>query len=316
VSGAPRDASGQPTNKAAVDWLIMGAEEGTRDMTWEQIEEGADKVRVKGGKKGGKTAQILARAGALVSGAPRDASGRPTKKAAMDWLLMGAEKGTRDMTWEQIEEGAAQIMAEGRETWLIVARAGALDSGAPRDASGQPTNRAILDWGLMGAEEGTRDMTWEQIEEGAAKVKGEGGSKCKTAASRKRKREGSFRTGQATKAAWLLMAQDDSHSHACILPECGLFCTPEFRPSRTSRTQTDICFRHLCRVDQKQIYGLRKHMCRNCHRMAAQCRAAVCTHIAIKTAQILRASSHPGRHDENFRDGSVCAASCRLFASR
>ena len=46
MSGAPRDASGQPTNKAAVDWLLMGAEEGTCDMTWQEIEEGADKLRV------------------------------------------------------------------------------------------------------------------------------------------------------------------------------------------------------------------------------------------------------------------------------
>ena len=36
MSGAPPDGSGQPTNKAAVDWLLMGAEEGTRDMTWHQ----------------------------------------------------------------------------------------------------------------------------------------------------------------------------------------------------------------------------------------------------------------------------------------
>jgi len=28
-----------------VDWALMGAEEGTRDITWEQIEEGADKLR-------------------------------------------------------------------------------------------------------------------------------------------------------------------------------------------------------------------------------------------------------------------------------
>ena len=100
MSGAPPDDSGQPTNKAAVDWLLMGAEKGTRDMTWEEIEEGADKLRVEGGRKGGKTAQILARAGALVSGAPPDASGQPTNKAAMDWTIMGAEEGTRDMTWE------------------------------------------------------------------------------------------------------------------------------------------------------------------------------------------------------------------------
>ena len=61
----------------------MGAEEGTRDMTWEQIEERANKLRAKGGAEGGNATQILARAGALVSGAPPDASGQPTKKAAL-----------------------------------------------------------------------------------------------------------------------------------------------------------------------------------------------------------------------------------------
>ena len=114
--GTRERSTGQPTSEAAVYWQLMGAEEGTRDMTWEQIEEGADKLRAEGGRKGGKTAQILARAGALVSGAPRDASGRPTNKAAVDWLLMGAEKGTRDMTWEEIEEGAAKKRKEGGDT--------------------------------------------------------------------------------------------------------------------------------------------------------------------------------------------------------
>jgi len=61
-------------------------------------------------------------------------------------------------------------------------------SGAPPDVSGQPTSEAAVDWQLMGAEEGTRDMTWEQIEEGADKLRVEGGDICKTAASRKRKR--------------------------------------------------------------------------------------------------------------------------------
>jgi len=49
----------------------MGAEAGTRHMTWEEIEEGADKLRV----EGGKTAQIMARAGAIASGALPDGSG-------------------------------------------------------------------------------------------------------------------------------------------------------------------------------------------------------------------------------------------------
>ena len=87
----------------------------------------------------------------------------------------------------------------------ILAREGAIASGAPPDASGRPTNKATVDWLLMGAEEGTRDMTWEQIEEGADKLRveggGEGGAICKTAASRKQKSEGGIRTGNATKAA-------------------------------------------------------------------------------------------------------------------
>jgi len=60
---------------------------------------------VQNGRKGGTAAEILAREGALASGAPPDASGQPTNKATVDWMLMGAEEGTRDMTWEQIEEG-------------------------------------------------------------------------------------------------------------------------------------------------------------------------------------------------------------------
>jgi len=128
ASGAPPNASARPTNKAAVDWLLMGTERGTLDMTWEQIEEGADKLRAKG--------QFVARAGALVSGAPPDASGQPTNKAAVDWMLMGAERGTRDMTWEEIEEGADKLRAKGGNATQMVARARALVCGAPPDASG------------------------------------------------------------------------------------------------------------------------------------------------------------------------------------
>jgi len=125
-----------------------------------------------------RKAQILAREGAIASWAPPDASGRPTNKAAVDWFLMGAEEGTRDMTWEQIEEGADKLRAEGGKTAQIVARTGALVSRAPRDASGRPTNKAAVNWLLMGAEEGTRHMTWEQIEEGADKLRAEGGRCC------------------------------------------------------------------------------------------------------------------------------------------
>ena len=164
-------------------------------------------------------------------------------------------------------------------------RAGALVSGAPPDASGQPTNKAAMDWLIMGAEEGTRDMTWEQIEAGADKLRVQGGATCKTAASQKRRSEGGIKTGNARKATCLVMAQDDRHSHAFILPECGMFCTPELRPLRTSRTKPEIVFRHLCLVTQKEICSITMHMCRKCHRTAAQCKAAVCTYIACSRPQ-------------------------------
>jgi len=143
-----------------VNWFIIGAEEGTRDMTLEEIEERADRLRV----EGGKTAHILARAGALVSGAPSDDSGQPTNKAAVDWFITGADEGTCDMTWKEIEEGADQLRAKGGTAAQIVARAGALVSGAPRDDSGQPTNKASVAWMVMGAEKGTCGMTWQEIE--------------------------------------------------------------------------------------------------------------------------------------------------------
>jgi len=67
---------------------------------------------VQNGRKGGEAAQILARDGALASGAPPDGSGQPTNKAAVDWLIMGTEEGTRDMMWEEIEEGADKLRVE------------------------------------------------------------------------------------------------------------------------------------------------------------------------------------------------------------
>jgi len=80
----------------------------TIDMMWEQIEERADQLRV----EGGEATQIVARAWALISGAPDDSSSKPTNKAAVD-RLMGAEKGTHDMTWEQIEEGEISSGSRG-----------------------------------------------------------------------------------------------------------------------------------------------------------------------------------------------------------
>jgi len=238
---------------------------------------------VRNGRKGGKAAQIPTREGAIVSGAPPDASGQPTNKAAVDWLLMGAEEGTRDMTWEEIEEGADKLRVKGGKTAQIVARAGALVSGAPRDDYGKPSKKAAVDWMIMGAQEGTRGMTWEEIEEGADKLRVEGGDICKTSASRKRKREGALRGNDAMKVACLARGQDDCHSHACILPECGIFCAPELVVR--ARKKDTIRFRHGCQVAQKTRYGFSEHMCRNCHQTATQCKAAVCTYIACSRLQ-------------------------------
>jgi len=205
-----------------MDWIIMGAEEGKRDMTWKGIEKGADRLRVEGSRKGGKAAQIVARAGALVSGEPCDDSGQPTNKAAVDWMFMGAEKGTRGMTWQEIGEGADDLRCKGD--------------------------------GI-----------------------------CKTAASKKRKREGGLKGNDAMKVACLARGQDDCHSHACILPECGMFCTPTYIV-RAGKKGT-LRIRHGCRVAQKTIYGFSEHMCRNCHQTATQCKAAVCTYIACSRSQ-------------------------------
>ena len=75
----------------------------------------------------------------------------------------------------------------------------------------------------------------------------------------------------------------DRHSHACILPECGMFCTPTIIVR--AGTKDTLCFRHGCQVAQKTIYGCSKHMCRNCHQTATQCKAAVCTYIACSRSQ-------------------------------
>ena len=66
------------------------------------------------------------------------------------------------------------------------------------------------------------------------------------------------------KVASLARGQADYHSHACILPECAMFCTPTLIVR--AGTKDTIRFRHGCRVAQKTIYGLSEHMCRNCHR--------------------------------------------------
>jgi len=63
--------------------MIMGAEKGTHDMTWEEIEEGADMLRV----KGSTAAQITLRAGAAKHGAPANALGLASRSDAMNFFF-------------------------------------------------------------------------------------------------------------------------------------------------------------------------------------------------------------------------------------
>jgi len=53
----------------------------------------------------GKEAQNVARAGAKQCGAPYNQDGFVTKKAGMDYLLMGGAAGTLGLTWPEIEAG-------------------------------------------------------------------------------------------------------------------------------------------------------------------------------------------------------------------
>jgi len=52
---------------------------------------------------------------------------------------------------------------KGGEASQITARAGAAKQGAPADASGQASNLDAVNWRIMGAEEGCRDQTQQQI---------------------------------------------------------------------------------------------------------------------------------------------------------
>ena len=60
---------------------------------------------------------------------------------------------------------------------------------------------------------------------GGNKEKERGGTNT-TAASKQLKVEGGLRGSNKAKAKHLALGQHESHSHVCILPQCGVFCTP------------------------------------------------------------------------------------------
>jgi len=152
----------------------------------------------------------------------------------------------------------------------FVARAGAVKSGAPANELGQPINRTTVDWLFMG-EEKTQGKTQEQIEEGATKKRAAGGTVCTTEASKKIEREGGDRDRDKKKAREIAEGQDKTHSHVCILPQCGVFCTARFGPQGQR-----MIMRHACVAAKKHESSLEDHMCRNCHKVGTQCRKAVC----------------------------------------
>ena len=135
-----------------------------------------------------------------------------------------------------------------------MARAGAVKSGAPANELGQPINRTAVDWLFMG-EEKTQGKTQEQIEEGATKKRAAGGASCKTEASKKIEREGGDRGRDKKKAREIAEGQDENHSHVCILPQCGVFCTARFWPKGQR-----MIMRHACVAAKKHESSLDDHV--------------------------------------------------------
>ena len=119
----------------------------------------------------GKEAQNVERAGAKRCGAPYNQDGFVTKKAGMDYLLMGGAAGTPGLKWPEIESGAPEIRRKGGTSAQTKARFAAAVRGAPRNSkTGQASNTAGLDYLLMGGARGTRNLTWRQIADGAEKI--------------------------------------------------------------------------------------------------------------------------------------------------
>jgi len=125
----------------------------------------------------GKEAQNVARAGAKQCGAAYNQDCFVTKKAGMDYLLMGGAAGTLCLTWPEIEAGTAEIHKKGGTSAQVKARFSAAGRGAPRNAkTGQASITAGLDYLFMGGARGTHGLTWRQTEDGAQKLRAKGGA--------------------------------------------------------------------------------------------------------------------------------------------
>ena len=123
----------------------------------------------------------MARAGAKQCGAPYNQAGFVTKKASVEYLLMGGAAGTLGLTWPEIEAGAAEICKKGGRkggtSSQTKARFAVAGRGAPRNAkTGQTSITAGVDYLLMGGARGTDSLTWRQNEDGAEKIKAKVGT--------------------------------------------------------------------------------------------------------------------------------------------
>jgi len=154
-------------------------------------------------------------------------------------------------------------------------------------------------------------MTWEEIEEGAAKLRvkrgKEGGASCKTAASKKRKTEVGQACSDRNEALCAAKRQDDHHSHVCMLPECGVFATPEPRIRAGVQSSHQALLPGRQNTDRQFEKACVSKLSPNSHTVQDSC---MHLYRLPTIAEVLQASSHPGRCDENFCGGSFCNGSC------
>jgi len=100
------NAAGQASNTAGLDYLLVGGARETRSLTWQQNEDGAQKLMA----KGGASSQIVLCTGAAFFGAPVDAeTGQASARAGMLYSFAGSMEGCVGKTWREIENKGVEI---------------------------------------------------------------------------------------------------------------------------------------------------------------------------------------------------------------
>jgi len=172
--------------------------------------------------------------------------------AGLDYLLMGGARGTRSLTWRQIEDGAQQIKKKGRkkggEAAQVVARNGAVFCGAPVNEEGRASNAAGFLFAVAGGWERCAGKSWAWIEAE--------GTRCR----KKGQKAGNIASVAADHQAALV--------HICKSPLCVWGCTP------TINDRGQVRMTHTCMdpSNPTQRDGLGLHMCRQCHQPGKVCK--------------------------------------------